>query len=78
MTISLSHQMQPGQNVKAFWRHVVGLALVEMKKRGWTAAKILDASWQGGALTLTVGPGHDRLSAEKVAEFIQEKRRKAR
>lgn len=78
MTISLSHQMQPGQNPKAFWRHVVGLALIEMKSRGWTAAKIIDASWKDGALTLTVGPGHDKLSAEKLAEFIQEKRRRAR
>lgn len=76
--ISLSHQMPAGGNPQKFWQHVVGLVLIEMKKRGWTGGKFITATWRDKVLTLSVGPGSQKISAEKLAEFMRTERTKGK
>lgn len=76
--VQIAATIADGQNPKAFWVHVVGLALIQMKERGWTGGRLIDATWKDGLLSVTVGPGHGKVDVKAVADFIQDKRRKQR
>lgn len=72
--IQIAGTLSDGQSPKAFWLHVVGLVLLQMRERGWTGGRILDATWKDGLLSVTVGPGHGRVDVEAVADFIRSRR----
>lgn len=75
--IQIAATIADGQSPKAFWAHVVGLVLLDMKERGWTGGRILDATWKEGLLSVTVGPGHGRVDVDAVANFIRGKKGRA-
>jgi hypothetical protein len=74
--IQIAGTMPAGGSPKAFWSHVVGLVLIDMRERGWTGGLILDATWKDGLLSVTVGPGHGKVDVKAVADFIEGKRRR--
>lgn len=72
--IHIAGTIPDGQAPKAFWAHVVGLVLLDMKDRGWAGGKILDAVWKDGLLAITVGPGSDEISVDALTQFFHEKK----
>lgn len=65
-----------GQPDKAFWQHIAGLVLIQMRERGWTGGYIIDAIWKDGILDVQVGPGWKKFDVQALAEFIRAKKRR--
>lgn len=63
-----------GQPDKVFWQHIAGLVLIQMRERGWTGGRILDASWKDEILEVRVGPGWKKFDVQALADFIRAKR----
>lgn len=74
--IHMINSMPPGGNPQAFWKHMVGLVLLEMRDRGWTGGVIVDAAWKDGQLDIEVEAGPGKIDVKALADFIDGKRRK--
>lgn len=76
--IEMHYTIDDGADVRHMWRHFVGLVLLEMKQRGWTGGRILDAGWKDGVISIQVGPGHDKIDVDALASFIKAKPKKGK
>lgn len=77
--ISICDQLSPEyRDMKTLAASLVGALKIEMKERGWSGAKILDAEYfdddDPPRLLINIGPGHGALSVAAVSAFIKEKR----
>jgi len=76
--IHLVSTMDAGGNPRLFWKHMIGLVLLEMRDRGWSGGRIVDATWKDGQLGIQVEPGQGLPDVPALAEFIEGKRKRAK
>jgi hypothetical protein len=65
-------------DMKTLAASLVSALGIEMKARGWTGVKILDADYcdqePPASLLIVIGPGHEELSVPAVRTFVRKKR----